>query len=113
MNHGGLQIPGGDDVPAWAKLCALAQKLHHFFGLESREGRGVGVKCYPKWLTDGQTGKHTPRLETLERFMIDNEVAEKDADSMTSEWRKFGVDCSLEPLMDTSKWGWFRRPLQF
>ena len=74
----------------------------------------MGVKYNPKWLTDGQTGKLlTPRLEALERWMIDNEVAVKDADSLTSEWRKFGVDCALEPLMVSPKRGWFRRHLQF
>ena len=102
------------DEARHAKLCALAQKLNHYFFRETREGHVVGVKYNPKWLTDGQTGKLlTPRLEALESWMITNEVAEKDADSLTSEWRKFGVDCALEPLMDSSKWGWYRRRLQF
>ena len=65
-----------------------------------------------KWLADGQTGKFTPRFEALENWTILMEVSVKDADSLTSEWRKFGVDCALEPLMETSKWG-FRRHLKF
>ena len=89
------------DEARHAELCALAQKLNHYFLNQSQEDHGVGIF------------KLTPRPEALERWMIDNEVAVKDADSLTSEWRKFGVDCALEPLMDTSKWGWFRRHLQF
>ena len=100
------------DEARHVKLCALAQKLNHFFVYDCREGRRfVGGEFYVTWSTDGQTGKLTPSIEALERFMIDNEVAEKEADSLTSEWRKLGVDCSLEPLMDLSKWGQFRRRL--
>ena len=98
------------------KLCALAQKLNHYFGHGTTpEGKIAKGKWFPKWLTDSQTGKQTPRREALQRFLFYNEVAEKEADSLTSEWRNLGVHCSLEPLMDTSKWGWgeYRRHLKF
>ena len=74
----------------------------------------MGVKYNPKWLTDGQTGKLlTPRLEALESWMIANEVAVKDADSLTSEWRKLGVDPKIGTHLDKfmSKWGTWRRTL--
>ena len=72
----------------------------------------MDVTWNSKWLTDSSTGKLlTPRLEAFERWMLDNEVSEKDADSLTSEWRELGVDCALEPLMDPSRWGWHRRRL--
>ena len=100
------------DEAQHARLCALAQKLNHFFVYDCREGRRyVGGEFYVTWSTDGQTRKLTPSIEALERFMIDNEVAEKEADSLTSEWRKLGVERALEPLMDQSRWGWHRRHL--
>ena len=49
------------------------------------------------WVTSLFTGKLHPRHEAIELFMIENEVTEKEADSLTSEWRKLGVDCALEP----------------
>ena len=63
------------------------------------------------WTIDVQTGLPIPRLEALSRFIIDYEVAEKDADSLTSDWRKLGVDCTIGPQLDSAKWGTWRRNL--
>merc|ERR1712082_201182 len=45
------------DEARHVKLCALAQKLNHYFGhgttLEAKIAKG---KWFPKWLIDSQTG---------------------------------------------------------
>ena len=97
------------DEAQHARLCALVQKLNHFFVHDQQNGRGMGGSL--TWVTSLFTGKLHPRHEAIELFMIENEVTEKEADSLTSEWRKLGVDCALEPLMDSSRWGWHRRQL--
>ena len=101
-----------NDEAQHARLCALAQKLNLFFVNDFREGRRyAGGEYYYVWIKDRKTGILTPSAEALERFMKVNEVAEKDADSLTSEWRNLGVDCSLEPLMEQFRKGRHRRHL--
>ena len=100
------------DEAQHARLCALAQKLNHFFEYDHREGsRYIGGEFFYVWLKDRKTEKLYPSADALKRFMKINEVAEKDADSLTSDWRNLGVDCSLEPLMEQSRWGAHRRHL--
>ena len=67
----------------------------------------MGATRSELWWTD----RSTPRGEAFESWLIENEVTVKEADSLTSEWRKFGVECALEPLMEISKGGWHRRHL--
>merc|ERR1712208_46265 len=81
-------------------------KLNLFFVYDFREGRRyAGGEFYYVWVKDRKTGELTPSAEALERFMKVNEVAEKDADSLTSEWKNLGVDCALEPLMEQFRKG--------
>ena len=100
------------DKSRHTKLCALAQNLNHYFLSDTREGYTVGYTWHGKWKTDRLTGKLlTPCIDAFEIWTSENEVAEKEADSLTSEWRKLGVERALEPLMDQSRWGWHRRHL--
>ena len=87
-----------------ARICDLAQKLNHYFFDNTREG----AKTFKtRWYSEPITGKvFGPRHDAFERWMSDNEVTEKEAYSLTSEWRKIGVERALEPLMDPSRWGW-------
>ena len=64
-------------------------------------------------MLESQFGKPTPRLEAIARFIIEYEVAERDADSLTSEWRKLGVDCKIGTQLDKfmTDWGTWRRCL--
>ena len=98
-----------NDEAQQARLCALVQKLNHYFFDSTREG----VKTWhTRWSSNPTTGKvFGPRLDAFERWMSENEVTEKEADSLTSEWRKLGVERALEPLMNQSRWGWHRRHL--
>ena len=98
------------DEAQHARLCALAQQLNHYLLEDYREDIGTG-DTGTSWMYDIQTGKPIPRLEALSRFIIDNEVAEKDADSLTSEWRKLGIDWKIGPLMESAIWGRWRRCL--
>ena len=100
------------DEAQHVKLCALAQKLNHYFLSNTREGHGAFEMMSKLWWTDRSTRQLIrPRDEAFERWLIDNEVGEKDADSLTSEWRNLGVDCALESLMDRSSRGFYRRRL--
>ena len=80
------------------QLCALAQQLNHYLLQDYREDIGAG-----------ETGTHwiiipwrqsIPRFESFTRFMNEYEVVEKDADSLTSEWRKLGVDPKIGTHLD-------------
>ena len=66
-----------------------------------------------RWIYDTHTGNPIPRVEALTKFIVDNEVAEKDADSLTSDWRKLGVDCKIGTQLDKfmTDWGTWRRCL--
>ena len=44
-----------------------------------------------------------PNYESFERWIIVNEVQKKDVDSLTSEWRKYGVDEALQEKLPTLK----------
>ena len=68
------------DEARHAELCALAQKLNFCFLNPTREGN---------------------YFESFERWMIVNEVGVKDVDSLTSEWRKYGVDEALQERLPT------------
>ena len=100
------------DEAQHARLCALAQQLNHYLLEDYREDIGVGFTG-TNWMLESQFGKPTPRLEAIARFIIEYEVAERDADSLTSEWRKLGVDCKIGTQLDKfmTDWGTWRRCL--
>ena len=100
------------DEAQHARLCALAQKLNHYFIGDTREGNCEFKMMSTCWWVDRPNRQLImPRNDAFERWLIDNEVAEKDADSLTSEWRILGVDCALETMMDRSSRGLYRRRL--
>ena len=65
-----------------ARLCALAQQLNHYLLEDYREDIGAGATG-TNWIFDVQVGKPIPRFESIARFIIEYEVAERDADSLT------------------------------
>ena len=73
------------------KLCALANKLnHHYFAYGTHTGRPGGMPI--KWF------KFYPRdALSLESRIDEQRVEEKDVDSLTSEWKEYGVE---EPLVE-------------
>merc|ERR1711888_358031 len=86
------------DEAQHARLCALAQQLNHYLLQDYREDIGAG-----------ETGTHwiivpwkrpIPRFKSIARFMNEYEVAEKDADSLTSEWRRLVVDPKIGTYLD-------------
>jgi len=99
------------DEAQHARLCALAQQLNHYFLQDYREDIGAG-ETGTHWIIIPWR-KPIPRFESFTRFMNEYEVVEKDADSLTSEWRKLGVDPKIGTHLDKfmSKWGTWRRTL--
>ena len=81
-----------------AELCALAHKLNlHYYAYSSEEGHGEGRKKAKN------LGKILhPTYESRERWLIKNKVEEKDADSLTSEWRNYGVEEPLVQLLQAA-----------
>ena len=100
------------DEAQHARLCALAQQLNHYLLQDHHEDIGAG-ETGPNWVQDAQSRIPIPRFESIVRFMNEYEVVEKDADSLTSEWRKLGVDPKIGTHLDKfmSKWGTWRRTL--
>merc|ERR1712030_150341 len=96
------------DEAQHARLCALAQKLNHYFFQNYREDIAVGDIRTFHW------GRNLiPCYESFMMFRHDHKVVEKDADSLTSEWRKLGVNSKIGPHLDKfmSKTGTWRRIL--
>ena len=98
------------DEAQHARLCALAQQLNHYLLQDYREDIGAG-ETGTNWIFDVQSRKPIPRFESVARFIIEYEVAERDADSLTLEWRKLGVDCKIGPQLESANWGTCRRCL--
>jgi len=100
------------DEAQHARLCALAQQLNHYLLQDYREDIGAG-ETGTNWIFDVQSRKPIPRFEPVARFIIKYEVAERDADSLTLEWRKLGVDSKIGTQLDKfmSEWGTWRRVL--
>ena len=102
------------DEAQHARLCALAQQLNHYLLQDHHEDIGAGVRVTgTNWVHDAQSRKPLPRLESIVRFMNEYEVVEKDADSLTSEWRKLGIDPKIGTQLDKilAYWGPWRRAL--
>ena len=100
------------DEAQHARLCALAQQLNHYFLESYREDMNAG-EIGTHWTQPIPWRKPIPRYESFTWFMNDYKVVEKDADSLTSEWRKLGVDPKIGPHLDRymSKAGAWRRTL--
>ena len=100
------------DEAQHARLCALAQQLNHYLLQDYREDIGAG-ETGTNWVYDAQSRKPILCFESVAHFIIEYEVAEKDADSLTSEWRRLGVDSKIGTYLDKfmSKWGTWRRTL--
>ena len=100
------------DEAQHARLCALAQQLNHYFLQNYRENIDVG-DLGSHWYQPIPWRKPIPRYESFTIFIVENKVVEKDADSLTSEWRKLGVDSKIGPHLDKymSKMGTWRRIL--
>ena len=83
------------DEAQYLKLCALANKLnHHYFAYASQEELERNVNQQKKWYIRSLTS------ESLERCMIEHNVEEKDADSLTSDGRNlYGVEGPLFELL--------------
>ena len=98
------------DEAQHARLCDLANKFNRYFFEDYRRDESEGDGTH--WII-GPWGKLIPRYESFTRFMNEYEVSEKDADSLTSEWRKLGVDPKIGPHLDRymSKAGAWRRTL--
>ena len=73
------------------KLCALANKLnHHYYAYGTHSGQPGGIP-FKQW-------KFYPRdAASLESWLRKQNMEEKDADSLTSEWKEYGVE---EPLVE-------------
>ena len=102
------------DEAQHARLCALAQQLNHYFLQNYREDIAVGKIRPSRWNCNSNWSSNLiPRYESFTMFMTDHKVVEKDADSLTSEWRKLGVDSKIGPHLDKymSKTGTWRRNL--
>ena len=85
------------DEARHVELCALAQKLNFYFLNPTREGH-----CEGRTL-DRSSYLVYPNYESFERWIIVNEVQRKDVDSLTSEWRKYGVDEALQDRLPMLK----------
>ena len=101
------------DEAQHVKLCALAQNLNHYFYQNYRENIAVGLTRRIKPSHWGGKSSPVPCYESFMMFMNKYKVEEKDADSLTSEWRKLGVDSKIGPHLDKfmSKTGTWRRIL--
>ena len=61
----------------------------------------MGATWDKRWFTDRKTGRLLqPRHEVLRRWLEENEVTLKDADSLTSDWLKYGVDRALSKTLE-------------
>ena len=79
------------------RLCALANSVNHYFiEYGTHNGRPGGIPT-KRWIFAPRDGSH---FESWRRI---HKVEEKDADSLTSEWKEYGVDETLvKILLDAS-----------
>ena len=75
------------------KLCALANDLNHYFiEYSTHNGRPEGIPI-KDWKICARDGSH------FEEWRSIHKVDEKDADSLTSEWKEYGVDETLVKIL--------------
>ena len=80
------------------RLCALANSVNHYFiEFGTHSGRPGGIPIQD-WKFYPQNGRH------FEEWRRIHNVDEKDVDSLTSEWKEFGVDETLvKVLLDAAR----------
>ena len=80
------------------KLCALANNLNHYYYEYGTHNGGPGGIPTKRWIFG-------PRdAASFESWRRIHNVEEKDADSLTSEWKEYGVDETLVKILQDASW---------